>query len=323
MFKKYLYIILVTTLFFINIPNVSANEHQHRIRKIAEKYDLTGKGVSIAILDTGYSGSNLNIIKKFNVIYGGDNIEDINGHGTLIANIIGSNDFGIAPEAELYIIKVLEKNAFGKYATVIKGIEKAIQYDVDIILMSLGGTEYSKDIEHIIKRALKKGIVVISAVGNDGLSKEDTIRYPAKLNGVIGVGAVNESGHRWFRSSRGEGIDIMAPGENFKSVDQKNNETRISGTSVAAAYLSGFVSLMLQDKRNMTNEQMINMLSKYSEKEKDVISYGKGILNEEETLKQLRRSNIYSNTLKAGIIIFILLSMYFLIKKFNEKKSFF
>ncbi|MGN7283227.1 S8 family serine peptidase [Bacillus altitudinis] len=320
--KKCFCTILVTFIFFANMPIVSADDPQHRIKAIADKYGLTGKGVSIAILDTGYSGSNINIIKKYNVVYEGDDIEDKNGHGSLTANIIGSKDFGIAPEAELYIIKVMEKNISGKYDAVIKGIEKAIRYDVDIILMSLGGTKYSEKMESIIKKALEKDIVLISAVGNDGLSQKDTIRYPAKLDGVIGVGAVNQSGRRWFQSSKGRGIDIMAPGENLKSVDQNKNETRISGTSVAAAYLAGFLSLMLQEKKNITNEQIVNMLSNYSKKEKDVISYGKGVLNEKETLKHLRRANIYSIVLKTGIILFVLLIMYFLIYKFKGKRRF-
>lgn len=64
------------------------------------------------------------------------------------------------------------------------------------------------------------------------------------------------------------------------------------------------------------------MLSNYSKKEEDVISYGKGVLNEKETLKHLRRANIYSIVLKTGIILFVLLILYFLIYKFKGKRRF-
>lgn len=106
------------------MPIVSADDPQHRIKAIADKYGLTGKGVSIAILDTGYSGSNINIIKKYNVVYEGDDIEDKNGHGSLTANIIGSKDFGIAPEAELYIIKVMEKIFLVNMMLLLKALRK-------------------------------------------------------------------------------------------------------------------------------------------------------------------------------------------------------
>lgn len=74
--------------------------------------------------------------------------------------------------------------------------------------MSLGGDKKSESLHKAIKEAHQKGIVVISSVGNNGFSVNDTVTYPAKYDEVLGVGALGKNKKRWFRTSRGNGIDF-------------------------------------------------------------------------------------------------------------------
>ncbi|WXA44782.1 S8 family serine peptidase [Bacillus paralicheniformis] len=82
-----------------------------------------------------------------------DNYVDLNGHGTHIAGIINS----IAPKADIYAVKVLDKKLSGSYDDLIKGIQWAIANNVDIISMSLGGDKKSESLHKAIKEAHQKG----------------------------------------------------------------------------------------------------------------------------------------------------------------------
>ena len=135
-----------------------------------------GKGITIAVLDTGCELSHIDLKDR---IIGGRNFtnddrgdqnifRDYNGHGTHVAGTMAAaaNDtgvVGIAPEANLLIVKVLDKHGSGQYEWIINGINYAIEQKVDIISMSLGGSEDVPALHEAIKKAVANEILVVCA----------------------------------------------------------------------------------------------------------------------------------------------------------------
>lgn len=168
---------------------------------------VTGKGVVVAILDTGvdYTHPDLGGCKGFGckVIDGYDIVNDDwdpmdnDGHGTMVAGIIAANGAlkGVAPDAELLVYKVLEPSesgpASGDTSDVIAGIGDAIEDGADIICMSLGGESSVTDdaLALAVNRAVDAGVIVVAAAGNDG-PYIGTIASPASYENVIAVGSV-------------------------------------------------------------------------------------------------------------------------------------
>lgn len=305
--KKSFYITLIICFLSFSVvmhrETTSAHTNQkkselEKIIDIREEYKLTGKDISIAILDTGVDLNNeeLNIKGGATFVEETSNYQDLNGHGTYITGVIGLEDKGIAPGTDIYSVKVLDRDKNGDYESIIKGIKWAMKQEVDIILMSLGGHNYSKKLEDAIKKAHEQGITIISAVGNNGISHQDTVTYPAKFPEVISVGAVKNNNERWFKSSRGYGIDIMAPGEDIPGVILNNEKTSESGTSIAAAYVAGLICLM-KEKENMTNEEMEKALKETAIHSNNEYEFGSGTVNIGKFLKLEKDNSFFEKLL--------------------------
>ena len=145
-----------------------------------------GQGVTIAIIDTGCDVDHPDLkdrivgVRNFTT---DDNskkniVTDYVGHGTHVAGIIAANKngngiVGVAPKADLLILKALSKNG-GSYNWVTNAINYAISKEVQIISMSLGGKYDDKNLHNAIKKAVSKDILVVCAAGNDGDKNENT-----------------------------------------------------------------------------------------------------------------------------------------------------
>ncbi len=176
---------------------------------------VTGKGVVVAILDTGvdYTHPDLGGCKGFGCkVKGGYDIVnddwdpmDNDGHGTMVAGIIAANGAlkGVAPDVELLVYKVLEPSesgpASGDTSDVIAGIGDAIKDGADIICMSLGGELGTTDdaLELAVNSAVESGVIVVAAAGNDG-PYIGTIYSPASYENVIAVGSVGTATMKKF-----------------------------------------------------------------------------------------------------------------------------
>ena len=193
-----------------NLDKIGINElHQEK---------LYGNGIRVAILDTGIDVNNteLNIAGGVSFVEG-SSYDDDNGHGTAIAGVISAKKdekglIGLAPNCELYAVKILDKNGEGYYSDIIKGIEWAIDHKVDIIVMSFGGTDYSCILEEVVVKANEKGALLVAAAGNTG--KE--VEYPARFKTVMSVGSVDRDNNVLELSNRGEELDVVAPGVDIK-----------------------------------------------------------------------------------------------------------
>ncbi|WNB92670.1 cell wall-binding repeat-containing protein [Bacillus sp. NEB1478] len=232
--------------------------------------NFTGKGVKIAILDTGISPHNdLQIsggvsFKSYTKSY-----YDDNGHGTHMAGIIGAknNSFGsvgIAPNASLYAVKVLDKTGEGEIDTLIKGIEWSITNKMDIINLSLSLEEQvdSQALRAVLQKAYNSGILIVGAAGNHGRSNGsgDTVEYPARYNTVIAAAAIDSSNRRLTNSATGSTVEISAPGGNIYSTYLNNGYARMSGTSVASSFVTGDLALLKERYPGASNSTLRSKL---------------------------------------------------------------
>ncbi|MGG1418457.1 serine protease AprX [Bacillus subtilis] len=236
----------------------TATEASHAKKVVRNGQTLTGKGVTVAVVDTGiYPHPDLEgrIIGFADMVNQKTEPYDDNGHGTHCAGDVASSGAssssqyrGPAPEANLIGVKVLNKQGSGTLADIIEGVEWCIQYNednpdepIDIISMSLGGDalRYDHEQEDPLVRAVEEawnaGIVVCVAAGNSGPDSQ-TIASPGVSEKVITVGALDDNNTASSDddtvasfSSRGPTVygkekpDILAPGVNIISLRSPNS----------------------------------------------------------------------------------------------------
>ena len=130
-----------------------------------------GRGIKVAILDTGIDldHPDLQVAGDVTFVPGTTSGDDDNGHGTLVAGIIAALDnsigtVGIAPEVELYAVKVLDKKGTGTMRAIRRGIEWAIDNDMQVINMSFGvAAKLGHGVRQALKEAYRAGIVIVAA----------------------------------------------------------------------------------------------------------------------------------------------------------------
>lgn len=225
-----------------------------------------GARIRVAVIDTGLDYSHQDLAhaaeRGYNVLQPLFLPHDDNGHGTHIAGTIAAHSTrsgmsGVAPEARIFPVKAFDHNGSATIADIITGIEWAIDNGMHIINMSFGMSRGSRALHDVIRRAYRAGIVIIASAGNDGLARAD---YPARYPEVISVGATTRQNRRLSISNRGRQVDIYAPGEKIISTWLYRSYHTLSGTSMAAGYVSGAAALLLSLRRELTPRQIKELL---------------------------------------------------------------
>lgn len=216
-----------------------------------------GEGITIMVIDTGFSGheDNVNETKGPSFVAQEPDSRDYNGHGTHVVGIIGACDnatgiVGVAPNSKIISVKALDKNGFATGASVERALEYAAKVKPDIINLSLGSSKTMPDsIYNLLQKMADQGIVTVVAAGNNG--RKGGIMYPAKWPMTFAIGAYDIFDEVASFSAVGEEIDFVAPGVEILSTFLNNQYAIMSGTSMAAPFVTGVLALMLAQAKKI------------------------------------------------------------------------
>jgi subtilisin family serine protease len=211
-----------------------------------------GAGVRVALLDTGIDESHTDLAEAIDdardFTRSKSGPADRNGHGTHVAGIVAARQnnrgvVGVAPQSRLLVAKVLGDDGVGSSAAVAAGIDWACDSGAHLLSMSLGSPQPDPRLHAAIKRAVAKGVFVVTAAGNAGRS--NSVNYPARWRETVAVAAVDRNGRLSRFSSRGSQVDIAAPGQDVLSTYAGGGYAKLSGTSMAAPFVAGIVALLI------------------------------------------------------------------------------
>lgn len=230
----------------------------------------TGRNVKVGIMDSGISPhEDLKVAGGKSFVSYTTSFKDDSGHGTHIAGIIGAQNnamgiVGVAPDAQLYALKVLNRNGQGYLSDMISAIDWAISNHMDILNLSLGSMEPSFVLEKAINKAYQSGMLIVAAGGNDGTSagNGDNVAYPAKYPAVIAVSAVDQNNVRGSFSATGNTIEFAAPGVDIVSTHLNNTYASYSGTSMATAFVTGSLALLKEMYPDLSAFELREQLKK-------------------------------------------------------------
>ncbi|MFE6979054.1 S8 family serine peptidase [Streptomyces sp. NPDC057682] len=252
----------------------------------------TGKGVTVAVLDSGYDSDHPDLAGRVTTsatFLGGDSAEDDNGHGTHVASTIAGVDStyrGVAPEASLAVGKVCDNTGLCPTSALLAGIDWAVNtVHAKVVNMSLGGPADETDpaIAVINDLSARTGTLFVVAAGNDGEFGTGTVGAPAIANAALAVGAVNADDELAPFSSRGPRPsdnavkpDLTAPGVSIVAARMGGGHTSKSGTSMATPHVAGAAALVAQAHPDWTGEQIKTALMNSAEPNAKRSAYQQG-----------------------------------------------
>ena len=208
-----------------------------------------GSGALIAIVDSGVDNTHPDLIGSVAETFAGASEPPPDSHGTEISGIISAHGIvrGIAPEAKLLDVRVFapghDRQAVATSFNVVRGIDWALSRHARVINMSFAGPRDSL-LEESIKAAAARGAISVAAAGNGG--PQAAPAYPAAYPGVIAVTATDVADHLYSQANRGSYISVSAPGVDVLAPSGDHAHQLLSGTSYAAAHVSGIIALMIE-----------------------------------------------------------------------------
>jgi len=259
-----------------SVPKISA--------PLVWEVGLRGTGIKVAVIDTGIDEAHPDFAGRIRATksFVSSSASDDNGHGTHVAGTIAGSGaksngkyVGVAPEADLYIAKVLRGDGGGSMSGVMAGVEWAVlEQKVQIINLSLGGVGSCDGTDALSvmcdEAVTQAGVIVCVAAGNTGPGPS-TVGPPGCARHVITVGAITDNDRIAKFSSRGPtsdgrvkpdivlpGVGVIAPqaaGTQMGAVVEEGYITS-DGTSMATPHAAGIAALMLQANPNLTAEQV-------------------------------------------------------------------
>ncbi|MFE7401351.1 type VII secretion-associated serine protease mycosin [Streptomyces sp. NPDC057557] len=245
--------------------------------------DTKGKGVRVAVIDTGVDDVNPQLKTAVDTSAGADYLKggksdgtvDEVGHGTKVAGIIaarprkGTGFVGLAPEATIIPIRQNDEKNSGKDTTMATAIDHAIAKGADVINISQDTTKALTETSALgraVARALAHDIVVVASAGNDGMDGKRKRTYPAAFDGVLAVASSDRNNERAPFSQAGEFVGVAAPGVDIVSTVPGNGQCTDNGTSFSAPYVAGVAALMRAKYPKWTAAQIVARIEQTAER---------------------------------------------------------
>ena len=255
---------------------------------------LTGQGVKIGIIDTGINLNHpdLKVSGGKSFVAGVSSYTDDFGHGTHVAGIIAAQDngfgiVGIAPDAQIYAVKVLNNSGTGNQSDVVAGINWAVEQQMDILNLSITSPQGSYLLEEALQKAYDQGVLIVAASGNyltSTLDRDGDVLFPARYPTVLAVGSVNRNLERSTFSYIGQDLEFVAPGEDILSTyigTGTEEYSSLTGTSMATPFVAGVAALYKQEFPLFNNVEIRSLMQKSAkdlgERGKDIY-YGHGLI---------------------------------------------
>lgn len=286
---------------FISVPDLGGNNWNLDQINAPEVWaqGYTGQNVIVAVIDSGVDQTHPDLAANIwrnageipdngldddgngyiDDVSGWDFIDqdntptDRHGHGTHVAGTIAAvkNEFGItgvAYDARIMPIRVLDDEGYGTWSGIAAGIYYAVNKGANVINLSLGGSGYSPEIAAAVQYATEQGTVVVMASGNEGQYQPS---FPANLayQWGLAVGAVNHSNQVASFSNDAGFIPtnyIVAPGVDIYSTLPSNSYQSYTGTSMATPHVTGVAALILSANPTLRSAEVIDLLTKNARK---------------------------------------------------------
>lgn len=226
-----------------------------------------GDGISVVVIDSGvrkdhpaFAGHS---VVQFDAL--GEETKFRDSHGTAISSIIAARDgiVGVAPNVQLLSARTFAysrsyRRALGETFHLLRSLDWAIEKDAKVLNLSFTGPR-DPLVHAALKQSVSRGAVAIGAAGNKG--RRAPPAFPAAYGEVIAVTATDERNRLYRRSNRGDYIHLAAPGVNILSASGGSGFRFRSGTSMAAAHVSGAVALLLQNDPTLTPADVASQLA--------------------------------------------------------------
>ncbi|MEI8025163.1 MAG: S8 family serine peptidase [Pseudomonadota bacterium] len=231
-----------------------------------------GKGIKVAVVDTGIDARHPLLegvvrsgIEIFGMNTSPEDFDDFYGHGTHVAGIIHQ----VAPEAEIMAVRVFDETQDTGVETLSKGIRWAIDNGANVINLSLGGPDGSKDFKKIFEYGVSKGVLFAIATGNErGFVPLFPAIYAGDLPGLgLAVGAANAWGNiAPFSNWGGNNLNMKMATSHGVGVSSAKFHTdemvNMSGTSMASPQIAGILALYKNAFPNLKNQELVDLISK-------------------------------------------------------------
>src|SRR5438132_7217640 len=225
----------------------------------------TGRGVRVAVVDSGIDADHAAlkgkvkdsveaVVEEGHVTFKPSKTGDAAGHGTACAGIITS----VAPEVELYSIKVLGPNASGSGEMFLMGVDHAIKQKMQVVNLSLGTTkrDFWGPLHELLDRAYRERVILVAAANNLPQASSPSI-FSSSLISVVKRAGVEPFN---FGYQYGEVIELVAPGVQVETTWPGGGYRQLTGNSFACPYITGIVALMLEARPDLTPFQIKTIL---------------------------------------------------------------
>ena len=243
-----------------------------------------GKGVRVAVIDTGVDDDNpqltdavdkaagLDLLTKGK---GGDPTHDEVGHGTKVAGIIaarpaeGTGFVGLAPGATVIPVRQNDADSSGDSDSMAAAIRHAVTKGADVVNISQDTTKplaATSELAEAVREALAQGVVVVASAGNDGLDGKTKDTYPAAFEGVLAVASSDRNNERAAFSQPGDFVGVAAPGVDIVSTVPGGGQCTDSGTSFSAPFVAGVAALLKEKYPDWTPAQIVTRIEQTAER---------------------------------------------------------